>query len=492
MKNTKLIVLALLVALLACLALSANAECGHPRASWTELDRRDATCTNEGSITWQCKDCGTIWYENIPSLGGHIRSGYYVEANAGTRKACEAKLMVEVCGRHTALGGKCTHVFTDNQYTTTAGIAPHTWSTISEALAATCTTNGHKALTKCSVCGAVKPGEDGSTVNALGHTYATGVWVQWKAATCASEGIARMYCTRCGGAPQAQATPKATYHTDGAGNYVAAPYTVEVLPAKPATCTEPGCKALKKCPTCLAIDPLNDGSAIPALGHHMVVDTTMTLLPTCTTKGRSVLYCDRVITWGADKVPCQHTQLVESPALGHSATWTPVASEKGGTTYSLICGKCGKTLASQFVMPGEKAPSGTVNTGATADTKSYKAATTGTTKVAKTTTTKKTTAKKTTTASTAVKPAAKAAAPAAATTALKNGIIVLNDTVALMAKDGKVTLLNAPAADESVAFYATADAEPVALVVGEAIDFADGAAVAIVKTADLPVATASK
>lgn len=490
MKHTKLLVLALLVALLACLALAANAECAHPYDKWTELDRRDATCTTDGSVTWQCKNCGTIWYENLPNLGGHIRSGYFVEANAGTRKACEAKLMVEVCGRHTSLGGKCTHVFTDNQYTSMDGVSAHTWTTISPAYPASCTADGHKALTKCSVCGAVKPGEDGSATKATGHSFTKNAWVTEKVPTCAAEGKISLKCDNCT-FKQYQATPKATVHTKADGTVKTGDeiYDLCFLPAKPRTCTEPGCKAVYKCSTCQAIDPLRDGSAIPAWGHNMVVDTTMTKLPTCTTKGQSVLYCTHSWNFGSGEIKCQHYQMVESPALGHSATWAPVENKGDYTVWELRCAKCGTVLATQLVMKGEKAPSGTVNTATTATTKSYKAATTGTTKVAKTNTTKKTTTKKaTTTTATKAATTAAAAAPAAEGVEIKaTGITVINDDVAIKVKDGKLIVLGEAAEDETVAVVGE---ELKAIAEDEA--FVAGMKIAVVKTADLPAATASK
>ena len=125
----------------------------------------------------------------------------------------------------------------------------------------------------------------------------------------------------------------------------------------------------------------------------------------------------------------------------------------------------------------------------TATTKSYKAATTGTTKVAKTNTTKKTTTKKaTTTTATKAATTAAAAAPAAEGVEIKaTGITVINDDVAIKVKDGKLIVLGEAAEDETVAVVGE---ELKAIAEDEA--FVAGMKIAVVKTADLPAATASK
>jgi hypothetical protein len=499
MKHTKLVVIALLVALMACLSINAMAECDHvidtTKPSVTVLE---AGCITEGSIQYYCAKCGAIFYKAIPSLGGHVHSGIFVEANAG-HPTCVGAEMYEKCARF----DKCGHYFTDTHYTK-APETDHEWEEKDSGNPAGCTTGGISPTKVCKLCGAVTGGKPTA---ALGHApainYTSEHWAA-KRATCASEGKAVQLCTRCGAVLDTKVLPKLTYHVDAAMNPITEDDFVCVWPTKAATCTVDGSYGKWVCPTCGKADsrPARNGARIPATGHRMEIKSQK--LPTCTTAGETILQCVNCPDLGNGPVPCGHYQVVTAPAIGHSATWYPTYAAPDGSyvQYELKCGKCGLVLASQIVAKGEKAPSTTtvVNTAKQAADQSYKASTGKLDEVAKNgTTTKKTTKTTTKTATAKAAPAPAAPAPAAPEAAaiegaveLKDGIIVINDAVAVLVKEGKVTLLNAAAEDETVAFYAAADAEPVALVVGEAIDMVEGACVAIVKTADLPAATASK
>ena len=459
MKHSKLLVLALLVVLLACLAVAANADVyhEHSKSFWVQMATKEATCVTDGYITWRCdkEGCGAQFEEIIPSRGGHT-PGPWVVAEKST-KDCQGDLMVQKCQY-------CDHIFTEGQYRTAAKsnheFKPANGATVySAGKPATCTEPGIKTVYLCAYgCGTKSGNPD--VIPALGHSYAEATWKEISAPTCGSEGVARLYCDRNCGNYQQKVTPKTTYHTDEDGNYVANPYTVNYLPAKPATCTEPGCKALNKCPTCGAVDPLNDGSATKVLGHNMKIDKNpdMTYVATCTKDGQTVLYCDRKIEWGGNVVPCGHVQVIVAPKLGHSASWVPAEVKSDYTVWELRCSRCYNeatgegVLASQLVMKGEKAPSGTVNTGNAATTKSVVATKNGTTVTAKTTT--KTTTKKATTATTTKKAtttATAAKAPAATSvvvaqpegTKLVEGLNLIDGKAVVVAKDGKATLVYA-------------------------------------------------
>ena len=506
MKHTKLLVLALLVALLACLAVAANADditCQHPDTYWKELNRVPATCLNDGYVTYACTmpGCGAINTKTLYAKGSHTRSGEFACANP-TDPVCKDRIYVEICA-------VCKqHVFTDNQYTIAGQpCADETIKKYTDQFKApTCTTPGRAALYKCTACGKINPKNEkyngysanGAELAALGHDFSSATWKQDKAATCASEGKAYLECTRANCYErQYQVTPKTSFHTDGAGNPITTANFIEYMPAKPATCTEPGCDAIHKCPTCGYIDPLYCGTARPALGHKMVVDPYSVKVPTCTTPGESIMKCARVIDWGGKKVECGHYQVVTAPALGHSATWIPVENKGAYVLYELICSRCKANggdgiLASQLVRPGiDKAPSGNVNTGKAATTDAITGTKSGVKTVAKkgTTTTKKTaTTKKTTTAAKAAAPVAAAATTAAEGVEIKaTGITVINDDVAIKVKDGKLIVLGEAAEDETVAVVGE---ELKAIAEDEA--YVAGMKIAVVKTADLPAATASK
>lgn len=504
MKHTKLVVVALLVALLACLSINAMAECDHViDPAYPGIQVAAPTCITEGSMQYQCMKCGAIFYKAIPSLGGHVHSGIFVCLDPEDPD-CLGKRWVEKCARD------CGHYFTDTAYTANPK-GQHDWVVVNEGNPATCTNTGIAKTEKCSKCGTVR---GGGVTKALGHApainYTSEHWAA-KRATCASEGKAVLLCTRpgCGAVLDSKTLPKLTYHVKVAGGVIT-PITEDefecVWPMKPATCTADGSWGKYVCPTCGKADsrPQRNGGRIPATGHRMVIDDSLTVLPTCTTPGQTVMYCTNAPDLGNGPVKCGHYQVITAPAIGHSAVWTPTEATGAYTRYDLVCGKCGLVLATQIVGKGDKAPSTTVvvNTLKQETDKDYKAEAGGKlTETAKNGAPAKKTTKKTTTATAKAAPAPAAPAPAAVDAAapavegaveLKEGIVVLNDAVAVLVKDGQVTLLNAAAEDETVAFYTAADADPIALVVGEAVEFVEGATVAIVKTADLPAATASK
>lgn len=455
MKNAKLLVIALLVALLACLAVTAVAdEC--PKGGYHVIDFTVPsvtiaypTCTTEGSIQYTCSKCGGIFYQNVPSYGGHQRSGIFV-AGTGTNPDCQPRTLYEKCVHfgETAPNGQviCNHLFTDNTQIQPA-TGSHEWETIGEAVAATCTKDGLTAAQKCKKCGTVKAS---TVVKATGHDYTGQVWENDTSATCASTGKSKIKCKKCGEYTY-KVEPKLTYHVDASLNPITNLDFIMLRPERPATCTEDGCKAIYVCPTCGAHDPNRDGQLIPKTGHNMKVDTNSQVLPTCTTPGMTILYCANCPDLGNGPVKCGHMQVINAPAIGHSATWIPVANNGIYTTYALRCGKCGMDLATQLVKAGDKAPSGTVNTAKQNADLAYEAQPTTLKETAKTTTTKKTstktaTAKKTTT--TAATTAA-ASAPAATTTvaaaeegtALVEGINTLEDKAVVIVKDGKATLV---------------------------------------------------
>lgn len=502
MKHTKLLVLALLVALIACLAVAAQADCATEGHSWvydaTAAGNKPAGCETEGAAVYRCVVCNTVEFRALPAHG-HARSNNFVcvndlKANCGTPYQ-----YYEECAY------KCGHYFTDNSYTVATGIAhtwkndDGTWNITAPGITGSCTADGKQPIVKCKVCGAIHSTYNGSVIKATGHDITGESWYETKPATCASEGKKAINCHKCGKKAQEVATPKLTYHVDAAFNPINQNDGYIMVNAGIApTCTTSGCWPVYACPTCGARDTRDNrnGGFRPATGHRMVVDGNpdMTYLPTCTKAGQTVLYCANKPDLGNGPVQCDHIQVIPAPALGHSAAWkaTTKAAPAGEVYWELTCGKCGAVLAAQLMKAGQNPSTGTVNTGKQAVDQQYDASKTGLKEIAKTTTKKTTTKKSTTTKTTAAAKTTTAAAAAPATTALKTGIVVLNDAVAVQVKDGKATLLNAAADDETVALYATADAEPVAMVVGEAVEFADGAAVAIVKTADMPAATASK
>ena len=465
MKNTKLLVLALLVALLACLALTATAEHDHIWVEQTEMYQAPG-CETQGWRMYRCSvaGCAETRIDYI-APAGH-KWGEYVQVKPATCGA--AGIQQQVCT-------VCGHYNVNAILNTPAATGEHTWVKVHDGKERTCTEDGVKPLYKCSVCGAVDPSRNGSTVPKTGHSVAGSPWYVIREANCLQEGIIGQDCFICGAQINTKTTPKNGKH----------PSWITILPAKKATCTEPGCCDIQQCPLCGAYNSAvdlsaygnyHDGRSVPATGHKWKI--LGTVAPTCTQKGYTATECER----------CGHKQQIDIPATGHSATWIVKDASNSPTSviWGLKCALCNNWLATQIVYAGEKAPSGSVNTGKAKVDANY-SANVGTVKetAKKTTTTKKatTTAKKTTTTTTATKaPAAVVATAPVEGTKLVEGLNLIDGKAVVVAKEGKATLVYA----EDGYTVKLADAE---LVVGEAVAYtADDLAV----VAEAPAATASK
>ena len=591
MKHTKLLVVALLVALIACLAMSASADtttCLSPAATngqhvWAYDRTDDPTCTTEGRIIFKCANvgCGETQITYTPAKG-HVWGSYQQVKNATCVSDGQMQRVCTVCGHFDTANIKYEPKATGN----------HNWVLIRDKVNPDCTTNGYKAMYECSVC---KAKTGGDVIPANGHDLDGVAWTVKKEATCASEGVIVRICRVCGLEIEKQTTPKSTTHTWNT-----------IIPQKDPTCTSSGCKKSEQCSVC---GITRGGDVIPALGHDLDgVAWTVKKEATCASEGVIVRICRRCgleiekqntgknsnhdwrviipqkdptctangckamqqcaicgATKGGDSIPatghawavshkveakctvdgktvlscpkCGGEQTIKVPAIGHSATWAPQAGSNAANGYiiwELKCGICGQVLATQVVMNGDKAPSGTVSTAKAAVDASYTATVKGTVDVAKnttkTTTTKTSTAKSTTTKTssastkTAAAPAttetkkvatvAAVAAPAAELEANQAQLVadkhlyvvknVAGEEIVLTVNvaDGKITVEAALAEGESLVLYANAEAieNPTAentlvLTANEAVELPEAfanAIVAVVKTESLPTAVAAK
>ena len=192
--------------------------------------RQEATCTDAGSITWVCSDCGKVYTETIPALGHSW--GEWVTRQEAT------------CTESGTRYRQCTRC---NEAETEAIPAKgHTPVTV-PGTAATCTEAGLSDGAKCSVCGAVISAQQ--TIPAKGHSWDGGRVTQ--EATCTAEGVKTFTCSNCG------ATRTDTFPAKG--------HTPAAVPAKAATCTEPGLTEGSQCSACGTI--LKAQETIPAKGH---------------------------------------------------------------------------------------------------------------------------------------------------------------------------------------------------------------------------------
>jgi len=274
---------------------------------------KDATCTTTGYTgDTYCKDCNEKIADGkvIPALGHAWDNGVIT-----TAPTCEnAGVKTFTCTR-------CNETKTE-----AISATGHTPVQIPEK-PATCTEPGHKAGTKCSVCGAVLSGLE--EIPAKGHAVVVDPAVE---PTCTEPGKTEgKHCSVCGEVIVAQEVIPAKGHT------------VVVDPAVGPTCTEPGKTEGKHCSVCNEV--IVAQRVIPAKGHTVVIDPAVE--PTCTepgkTEGKHCSVCNAVIV--AQKIISAkgHTVVVD-PAVEPTCT-------EPGKTEGKHCSVCNEVIAAQEIIP---------------------------------------------------------------------------------------------------------------------------------------------
>ena len=167
-------------------------ECGEKKAdsitaipayghSYDDGTTVPATCTEDGSVTKTCAVCGDVNVTTIPTAGEHTWSA---DAIVDAYPTCTIDGSKSI---------KCTACQTTKEGTVEVIPAGHTWAeTTSIVTPATCTTDGVAAI-KCTVCREVKP-ETNEVVPAFGHSDINVVI----APTLFSEGRIKGTCSTCG------------------------------------------------------------------------------------------------------------------------------------------------------------------------------------------------------------------------------------------------------------------------------------------------------
>ena len=220
---------------------------------------KDATCTTTGYTgDTYCKDCNEKIADGkvIPALGHAWDNGVIT-----TAPTCEnAGVKTFTCTR-------CNETKTE-----AISATGHTPVQIPEK-PATCTEPGHKAGTKCSVCGAVLSGLE--EIPAKGHAVVVDPAVE---PTCTEPGKTEgKHCSVCNEVIVAQKIISAKGHA------------VVVDPAVEPTCTKTGLTEGKHCSVCNEV--IVAQKAIPAIGHKQVVRDAKD--PTLTKDGYTGdTYCD--------------------------------------------------------------------------------------------------------------------------------------------------------------------------------------------------------
>ena len=229
---------------------------------------------------------------------------------------------------------------------------------IDPAVAPTCTTNGLKAGSHCSVCNEVIVAQE--VVDKLGHNLTQH---EAKAPTCTTIGWdAYEDCSRCDYTTYVE--KDALGHTTENGTCERCgeeqanhEHNENVVETTPATCTAPG-KEVYKCSVCGKTIKTN---VLPALGHNY--EQTVTA-PTCTKGGFTTHTCTRCDHFYVDSAVAAlgHTEVIDQ-AKASTCTET-------GLTEGKHCSVCNEVLVAQKEVDalGHNYDKGTVTTPATCTT----------------------------------------------------------------------------------------------------------------------------
>ena len=175
------LVLALAVSLVALTSCGGDGdECDHVWGTTATVDKAP-TCTEEGSESIKCLDCGEKKADSVTAIPatGHAYTTDSLTAATCTTDGSETKVC-SVCGETTT--------------TTIPATGEHTWSAIPMIdVEATCTTEGSKSI-KCTVCQATKP--DSTEVIPAEHQWSV-IAEPLTLPTCTTDGVKSIKCLFC-------------------------------------------------------------------------------------------------------------------------------------------------------------------------------------------------------------------------------------------------------------------------------------------------------
>ncbi len=264
--------------------------------SWKDVAAKAATCTTEGYTKYKyCTVCGLESGKSVVSTTNHHDSkgvstitvlGDYSEATAGKDCAAE-KYVYNYCSA-------CKTSWIDGYVAATA----HDSKTTIKAVAATCTTSGNTAGTKCSVCGKNQVG--GEVIPATGHEDAEGVFYpcNQKGRIC-QNATCKTSLYKAGTTDKNKTVANRIAFTKNE-DHKATGSNIEIITE---TCTTAG-GTVYTCDWCNTVYKVENPTA--ALGHDMQLSKTL-VAATEVSGGKEL--------WACARAGCDVTETVETPKL---------------------------------------------------------------------------------------------------------------------------------------------------------------------------------
>ncbi|MCD8006953.1 MAG: InlB B-repeat-containing protein [Oscillospiraceae bacterium] len=319
---------------------------------------KEATCTENGVMTYTCKSCGESYTEEIPATGHSWDEGVVTKEATGTSEG-EMTYTCTVCGDTKTESipkitftvvwvnedGTVLETDTDVVYGTTpsydgetptkAANAQYTYTfagwtpEISDVTGDVTYTATYSATVNTYTVRWLD--EDGTELEKdTDVAYGTEPSYDGQKPTKAS-GLQYHYTFDDWTPTVSDVTGDATY----TATYTQTAHTTEIQNAKEATCTEDGYTGDTVCTVCWMT--ISTGTVIPATGHTYEAVVTA---PTCTETGYTTYTCS----------VCGDSYVAdETAALGHSyeaVVTAPTCTEQGYTTHT--CSVCGDSYVDTY------------------------------------------------------------------------------------------------------------------------------------------------
>ncbi len=291
-----------------------------------------ATCTEDGGEYIVCEVCGeTLSVETVLPATDHSYESSVTK---------EATCSEEGVRTYTCVNG-------DDSYTEAIEKLPHTPKTA--VVPATCEDNGIE-FTYCEVCDLIL--SEVTTIPAVEHSYSGAVT---KEATCAEEGVTTYTCSNCGDS-----------YTESIEKLPHTPKEISV----PATCTDNGIE-FTYCEVCDLI--LSEVTNIPSVEHSYT--SAVTKEATCAEEG--------VTTYTCSNCGGSYTETIEK--LPHTpGDWETVIepTQSAAGKAELKCVVCGEVMYEKAIPALDVSPSVSIHNYKSSRTEDYRATITFTADVA--------------------------------------------------------------------------------------------------------------